>query len=109
MNWQQRQEEGQQPTLFPEFTPQQQAVIDHIRQKGEAQINTLTAMGIIGQYHPPLANHVGGVTAMFRRVEQINTLTAVLGIPVGQLMALLVEMEFNGVLLSLPGARYRLA
>ncbi len=76
MNWQQRQEEGQQPTLFPEFTPQQQAVIDHIRQKGEAQINTLTAA---------------------------------LGIPVGQLMALLVEMEFNGVLLSLPGARYRLA
>ena len=76
MNWQQRQEEGQQPTLFPEFTPQQQAVIDHIRQKGEAQINTLTAA---------------------------------LGIPVGQLMALLVEMEFNGILLSLPGARYRLA
>lgn len=76
MNWQQRQEEGQQPTLFSEFTPQQQAVIDHIRQKGEAQINTLTAA---------------------------------LGIPVGQLMALLVEMEFNGILLSLPGARYRLA
>lgn len=38
---------------------------------------------------------------------QINTLTAALGIPVGQLMALLTEMEFNGQLLSLPGARYR--
>ncbi|MDE6528316.1 MAG: DNA-protecting protein DprA, partial [Muribaculaceae bacterium] len=61
--------------LFHEPTPQQQAVIDHIRRNGEAQINTLTAA---------------------------------LGIPVGQLMALLVEMEFNGMLLSLPGARYRL-
>ena len=29
-------------------------------------------MGIIGQYHPPLANHVGGVTAMFRRVEGVK-------------------------------------
>lgn len=38
---------------------------------------------------------------------QINSLTATLGIPVGQLMAILTEMEFNGLLLSLPGARYR--
>lgn len=38
-----------------------------------------------------------------------NLLTAQLGIPVGKLMALLVELEFNGVLTSLPGARYRLA
>lgn len=38
-----------------------------------------------------------------------NTLTAELGIPVGRLMAILVELEFQGLLLSLPGARYRLA
>ncbi|MBD5225872.1 MAG: DNA-protecting protein DprA [Bacteroidales bacterium] len=38
---------------------------------------------------------------------QINNLTAALGIPVGQLMAMLTEMEFNGLLLSLPGARFR--
>lgn len=38
---------------------------------------------------------------------QINSLTVALGIPVGQLMALLTEMEFDGLLLSLPGARYR--
>ncbi len=38
---------------------------------------------------------------------QINSLTVALGIPVGQLMAVLTEMEFNGLLLSLPGARYR--
>lgn len=38
---------------------------------------------------------------------QINSLTATLGIPVGQLMALLTEMEFNGLVMALPGARYR--
>lgn len=76
MNWKCRPPEGEQTLLFPELTPQQQLVIDYIRQNGEAQINSLTAT---------------------------------LGIPAGQLMALLVEMEFNGLLLSLPGARYRLA
>ena len=76
MNWQCRPPEGEQHSLFPELTPQQQLVIDHIRLKGEAQINSLTAT---------------------------------LGLPTGQLMALLVEMEFKGLLLSLPGARYRLA
>lgn len=39
----------------------------------------------------------------------VNALTAVTGIAVGQLMALLVELEFQGLLLPLPGARYRLA
>jgi len=39
----------------------------------------------------------------------INTLTARLGLPVGKLMAILVELEFNGVITALPGARYRLA
>lgn len=38
---------------------------------------------------------------------QINSLTAELGIPVGQLMAMLTEMEFNGLVMVLPGARYR--
>lgn len=40
---------------------------------------------------------------------QINCLTAELDIPVGQLMALLTEMEFSGLVMALPGARYRLA
>lgn len=40
---------------------------------------------------------------------QINGLTAALGMPTGRLMALLVELEFNGVLMALPGSRYRLA
>ncbi len=38
---------------------------------------------------------------------QINNLAAETNIPVGQLMALLTEMEFNGLVLALPGARYR--
>jgi len=76
MGWSCRPAEGCQSTLFPELTPQQQAVVDYLRQNGEAQTNRLS-------------------------VE--------LGIPVGQLMATLVELEFNGLLISLPGARYRLA
>lgn len=76
MNWKCRPPEGSQATLFKQPSPQQQAIIDHIRQRGEAQVNTLTAA---------------------------------LGIPAGQLMAILVEMEFDGMLMALPGARYRLA
>lgn len=38
-----------------------------------------------------------------------DSLAAQLGIPVGQLMAHLVELEFQGLLMPLPGARYRLA
>ncbi len=34
-------------------------------------------------------------------------LQAALGIPVGQLMSMLVEMEFNDLVMALPGARYR--
>lgn len=75
MNWKRRPSEGVQQPLFHEPTPQQQAVINHLRNNGDAQINSITAA---------------------------------LGIPVGQMMALLVEMEFNGMLISLPGARYRL-
>lgn len=62
--------------MFPELTPEQQAVVDFIRHNGEAQTNTLSAS---------------------------------LGIPAGKLMALLIELEFNGTLVALPGARYRMA
>lgn len=75
MNWECRPSEGQQATMFPEVSPQQQLIIDYIRRNGEAQVNALTAS---------------------------------IGIPVGQLMAMLVELEFKGLLQSLPGARYRL-
>lgn len=36
-----------------------------------------------------------------------DTLQAALGIPTGQLMAMLVEMEFDDLIMALPGARYR--
>ena len=75
MNWHAHPPEGEQRELFPELSPQQQAIIDYITRNGEAQINSLTAA---------------------------------LGLPVGQLMAILVEMEFNGLITPLPGARYRL-
>ncbi len=76
MNWKCKPSEGTQKQLFPELSPQQQAIIDVIRHNGEAQVNTLTTT---------------------------------LNMPVGQLMASLVELEFNGLLVSLPGARYRMA
>lgn len=76
MGWTARPREGDQERMFPELTPEQQAVVDFIRHNGEAQTNTLSAS---------------------------------LGIPAGKLMALLIELEFNGTLVALPGARYRMA
>lgn len=40
---------------------------------------------------------------------QINTLTANTGIPVGRLMGMLMELEMDGIVMALPGSRYRLA
>lgn len=40
---------------------------------------------------------------------QINLLTAHTGIPVGRLMGMLMELEMDGVVMALPGSRYRLA
>lgn len=39
---------------------------------------------------------------------QINALTAALGIPVGRLMGLMMELEMAGLVMTLPGSRYRL-
>lgn len=76
MNWTTRPQPGQQATLFPELSPEQQAVMEYLRTNGEGQVNTLTAH---------------------------------LGIPAGKLLGILTEMEFQGLLLALPGARYRIA
>lgn len=40
---------------------------------------------------------------------QINPLCAHTGIPVGRLMGMLMELEMDGVVMALPGSRYRLA
>lgn len=40
---------------------------------------------------------------------QINLLTASTGIPVGRLMGMLMALEMDGLIMSLPGSRYRLA
>lgn len=39
---------------------------------------------------------------------QINALTVALGIPVGRLMGLMMQLEMAGVIMTLPGSRYRL-
>lgn len=38
----------------------------------------------------------------------INILNAQLGMPIGSLMAMMVDLDFAGIVCSLPGARYRL-
>lgn len=40
---------------------------------------------------------------------QINLLTAQTGIPVGRLMGMLMELEMEGLIMTLPGSRYRLS
>jgi DNA processing protein len=40
---------------------------------------------------------------------QINILTAHTGIPVGRLMGMLMELEMDGLIMTLPGSRYRLS
>lgn len=41
--------------------------------------------------------------------SQINTISVALGIPVGKLMSVLIDMEFRGLVLPYPGGKYRLA
>ena len=38
----------------------------------------------------------------------LSALTAATGLPVAKLMSILIDMEFRGLLIALPGARYRL-
>jgi DNA processing protein len=37
----------------------------------------------------------------------LSSITAATGFAVGKLMSMLIDMEFRGLLLALPGARYR--
>lgn len=67
--------EGEQKQLFPDLSPEEQLVVDHLRQTGDGQINALTAA---------------------------------LGIPVGRLMGLMMQLEMAGLVMTLPGSRYRL-
>jgi DNA processing protein len=76
MGWIPRPTEGAQQQLFREFTPEEQSIIDYLRQNGEGQINLLTAQT---------------------------------GIPVGRLMGMLMELEMEGLIMTLPGSRYRLS
>ncbi len=39
----------------------------------------------------------------------INQLCVALNYPIARLMALLIDMEFKGLILTFPGGRYRLA
>lgn len=74
MRWPLRQESGEQASLFPETDPEEQRIMDYLREKGEAQINRLSVD---------------------------------LNIPVGRLTGMLIEMEFKGLVLPFPGAKYR--
>lgn len=76
MGLQRKPQEATQQSLFVELSPEEQAVVSYITEKGEARVNQLSIA---------------------------------LDISVGKLMALLIDMEFKGLLLAYPGAKYRLA
>lgn len=74
MRWPVRpREEARQAELFPELTPEEQAVSDYLVSRGEAQLNELSVA---------------------------------VGIPIGKLMAVMVDMEFKGLVTAIPGGRY---
>lgn len=90
--------------------------VAHLAESAKDIIETLgwkckTSEGTQQQLFPELTPEQQQIVDYIRRngEAQINELTASLGQPVGYLMALLVELEFQGLLLPLPGARYRLA
>ncbi len=76
MRWHVKDAEPQQKFLFPELSSEEQAIIDFLTEKGEAQLNQLVVA---------------------------------LGQSAGRLMAVLIDMEFKGLLLTFPGGKYRLA
>lgn len=76
MGWARRPQPGEQQSLFADLSPEEQAVVDYLTQKGEAQISQISIA--------------------------LNQST-------GKLLALLIDMEFKGLVLAYPGARYRLA
>lgn len=76
MGWPVKEEGVAQPTLFPQLSEQEQAVVDFLTTLGEATINRLSV----------------GVD-----------------ISVGRLTALLINMEFKGLVIKYPGGKYRLA
>lgn len=76
MGWQTASNgEPTQPELFPELTPEEQAVMDILTDRGEATLPDFRC-----------------------RID----------IPHPRLMALLIDMEFRSLIVSLPGGRYRL-
>lgn len=76
MHWPEKEQQPSQPTLFPDLTSEEEAVLEYLTDKGEAQINQLSVA---------------------------------LNRDVAKLMALLIEMEFKGLVITFPGGRYRLA
>ncbi|MCM1336854.1 MAG: DNA-processing protein DprA [Candidatus Amulumruptor caecigallinarius] len=76
LGWPLMQPEGTQNTLPLELTPDEQAIVELLRTKGEATVDAIAAGTTLG---------------------------------ISRTMALLVDMEFKGILICYPGARYRLA
>lgn len=66
---------AKQMKMFADITPEEQPIVDYLRENNESHINVLC-----------------------------NTL----GIPMSQLMNSLIELEFKGIVGSLPGAKYTL-
>ncbi len=74
MGWPRKASGPVQASLFPDLSPEEEAVADYLREHGEGHINSMT-------------------------VE--------LGITIGKLTGLLIEMEFKGLITPFPGGKYR--
>ncbi len=78
MGWESadKQPESRELELFPQLNKEESAIVELLRQKGEAHVNLLTEC---------------------------------LDMPVYKVMTMLVEMECRGLVMTMPGCRYRLA
>ncbi|MCM1163083.1 MAG: DNA-processing protein DprA [Muribaculaceae bacterium] len=76
MRWPVKAPEGTQPTLFPQLSPQEEAITTLLADRGEATLSDL-------------------ITALDTRAHL--------------LMSTLIDLESRGLILALPGSRYRLA
>lgn len=69
-----------------------------------------TGEGLQQQLFPDLSAEEQRIVDYMRQNGdcQINALTANLGIPVGRLMGMMMQLEMAGLVMALPGSRYRL-
>lgn len=79
-------------------------IIDHMGWERKAE------EGVQRELFPSYSPEEEAVIAFLRQNDNVttNNLSVAVGLPMGRLLSLLIEMEFKGIVVKLPGARYRL-